>query len=117
MMSDLFWSTIVAVASWVGAKLVAYVRQRFGSKASNALETAIQIGHQLVVTSPQSMTPDRLIVQLKGLFAIQLAKAGIFGLSREALQPSIDKAIATLVTEWYKLRGSIVPPPILSRLV
>jgi len=102
---------------YVGGRVLDYVRKRrdASAPAAIAIATAIQIGRQLVLSNAHT-TPAQLITDLKGVFAIQLAQAGIYEERRAPFQPTINHAIGCLVTEWYERSGSKSVPPILAKI-
>ncbi|MGH7179911.1 MAG: hypothetical protein ACREJC_21220, partial [Tepidisphaeraceae bacterium] len=72
-----------------------------------------------VRSSAPDMTPEKLIIALKGITAIQLAKVGITEADRKPYQPYVDAVISAAVTKWLELHAkpNAVTLPIMAKLV
>jgi hypothetical protein len=106
---------LIAFGSWAGGKLWALIKGRSSGKVATAIQTATELGRQIVL-SRATMTPEQTIAALKGTFAIQLARAGIYERDRAPYQAAIDRAISALVTEWYSVTASTIAPPIVTKI-
>lgn len=91
------FSTLLGGATWLANKVLGKKASTKAAKVSAAIATATAIGLQMTLTARPETTVESIIVQLKGLFAIQLAKAGIYEKDRAPYQLLIDKAISELV--------------------
>jgi hypothetical protein len=78
---------------------------------SAAMLEAVALGGQALLVE-QFPTRDALVIRLKGIVAVTLAKAKIYEKQRAPFQPLIDAAIAELVERWTKAHPtpSELPP-------
>jgi hypothetical protein len=102
--------------SYLGGKLSGWFARKTRSKILVALDTAVQLGRQLVL-SGATTTPDATIRALKGTIAVTLAKSGFYEKHRKPIEPLIDLAIGGLVTEWYQHTASRILPPIAAKVL
>ncbi len=93
---------LVAGFGWLGAKIWGEKKDSTAAKVTSALATSAALMMQLVLTADHDMTAARMIIQCKGVIAIQFAKVGIYEAARKPHQPMIDAAIATAVTRWLE---------------
>lgn len=112
-------SGILSVAiPYAAERLLRFLSKRSQSPGLVAIETAVQIGRQLVIGGAESYAkPADLIRDLKAVMAIQLAKAHIYESDTAPFEPFVRRAIAGLVTEWYERTGSRAPAPIVDKLL
>ncbi len=89
-------ASLVAGIGWAGGKLWGKRVDSKLARATTALATSSALMLQIALTSP-GMALDRLIVQCKGVVAVQFAKAGFTEAQRAPFQFLIDKAIAEIV--------------------
>lgn len=112
-------SGILSVAiPYAAERLLRFLSKRSQSPGLVAIETAVQIGRQLVIGGAEAYAkPADLIRDLKAVMAIQLAKAHIYESDTAPFEPFVRRAIAGLVTEWYERTGSRAPAPIVDKLL
>lgn len=94
---------LVAGAGWLANKIVGTRTNTTMGRVKSALTTSVAQMLQLALTAPPDMTPERMILQCKGVVAVQFAKVGFAEAQRAKYQPMIDAAIAEAVLHWVKL--------------
>lgn len=100
---NLVVTVATGVLSWLGHKIWSAISSSKQNKILSALKTAGHEAKQLVLAADPDMTAERMIIQLKGVFAIQLAKVGVTEAQRAPYQHLINEGIAAAVTEWMQL--------------
>ncbi len=106
----LVFSTLLGGATWLANKVFGKKAETKAAKVAAAIATSSALMVQLVYTAPSSMTVERLILQCKGVVAIQLAKVGITESNRAPYQPLIDRAIAEAIAKFVSFNPSSKVP-------
>ncbi len=104
------FSSLLGGAVWLGNKVFGKRADTKAAKIAAVLATSSALMAQLVYTAPSSMTVERLILQCKGVVAIQLAKVGIHESDRAPYQPLINRAITEAITKFVAINPSSKVP-------